>query len=280
MSVVLEKGYRTKLHWINETTEGTPPSGGTPLPQYKTFYAFVDLRISRPEQVQPTIDDRDYSFIELGYKTYDASITYFPHNIELLQESITNVTTNTQTYWFEYPSISSSVVLSGAKTNRVRLSTEGGNLVQAVLDVFAAKLTTTAPTANRDALPTVAPFHARDSVVRINSTEKPEFRSWSVEISNNLERIPRLGSTEYRVVRERHRDVTGELTATFESTAQLTQLLDNTAFDVEIDIGKEGATTRKLTITGCKWLEHPIPSRKTDLILLRLRFRGRTVTLS
>ena len=98
MSVVLEKGYRTKLHWINETTEGTPPSGGTPLPQYKTFYAFVDLRISRPEQVQPTIDDRDYSFIELGYKTYDASITYFPHNIELLQESITNVTTNTQTY--------------------------------------------------------------------------------------------------------------------------------------------------------------------------------------
>ncbi len=279
MSATMERGYRTKLHWINETTEGTPPSGGTPPPTYKTLYAFVDLRISRPEQIQPTIGDRDYSFIGLGYKTYEMSITYFPTDIDLLSESITNVTTTTQTYWFEYPSLSQNIVLSGAKTNRIRLSTEGGELVQAVLDVFPVKLSQTAPTANRNPLPTAAPYHAKDSAVKINGTAAPEFRAWSVEINNNLERISSLGNTEYRAVREKHRDITGELTATFENMAQFTRLMDNTEFTLAIDVGRDSAV-RTLTITGCKWLEFPTPARKTDLILLRLPFRGRTATLA
>jgi hypothetical protein len=280
MSVVIEKGYRTKLHWINETTEGSAPSGGSPPPTYKTMYAFVDFRISRPELIQPTIDGRDYQFIELGYRTYEIPVTYFPVDITLLTDTITNIATKTQTLWFEYPSLTTTAVVSGCKANRVRLSANAGELVQAAIDFFGVKYTTTAPTANRDPLPSAAPFHARDSAVRINGTTAPEFRAWSVEINNNLERVPTLGGDEYRVVRERHRDVTGELTATFESTAHLTRLLNNTEFDLAIDIGKEGTTTRTLTITGCKWLEHPIPSRKTDLILLRLRFRGKTVTLA
>jgi hypothetical protein len=280
MSVVIEKGYRTKLHWINEATEGTVPSGGTPPPTYKTMYAFVDLRISRPEQIQPTIDGRDYSFIEHGFKTYEIPVTYFPTDIELLTEAITNISTSSQTLWFEYPSLSTPAVLSGCKANRVRLSANAGELVQAVIDFFGIKYSSTAPTANRNALPTAAPFHAKDSVVKIDGTSAPEFRAWSVEINNNLERVPALNSTEYRVARERHRDITGELTATFESTAHLTKLLNSTSFDLAIDIGKEGSTTRTLTISGCKWMEHPIPSRKTDLILLRLRFRGKTVTLA
>jgi hypothetical protein len=280
MSVVIEKGYRTKLHWINETTEGSAPSGGSPTPTYKTMYAFVDFRISRPELIQPTIDARDYSFIEVGHKTYEIPVTYFPTDIELLTETITNVETKTQTLWFEYPSLNTTAVVSGCKANRVRLSTNAGELVQAGIDFFGVKYTSTAPTANRNALPTAAPFHSRDSAVRIDGTTAPEFRGWSVEINNNLEHVPSLGTTEYRAVRERHRDITGELTGTFESTAHLTKLLNNTEFSLAIDIGKEGSTTRTLTITGCKWLEHPIPSRKTDLILLRLRFRGKTVTLA
>lgn len=281
MSVVIPAGYRTEIYYLEETTEGSAPSGGTPPPTYLSFYGMVDERISRTLLTQPTVASRDFSFIDMGIKQYELSITTFPTNNSLLSYAVENAENKTLTFWLKHPQLTQNHVYSGAKITTLRLTGGPGTHTQAVLTVWPAKFSTTAPTANTSPLPTALPYHGRDAYVKLNTATMPEFRAFSVDINNNAEYVPQLSSDEYRVVRVRNRVVTGEITATFESTARLTELLNNTEFTLEIGLGKDdGSTVRKLTITGCKWREHPIPSRKTDLILLRLPFQGETPTLS
>jgi len=281
MSAVVPAGYRTLVYWIEETTEGTAPSGGATPPTYNAFYGMVEERISRNLETQPTVGGRDFSFIDMGFKTYELVVNLFPTNNNLLSYAFDDVVDKTLTFWLKHPQLTLDHVYSGAKINSLRLVGTAGTNIQATLNIWPCKLTTTAPSANTSNLPTALPYHARDSYVKIGATSLPEFRAWSVDINNNLERIPVLGSDEYRISRARNRVVTGELTCTFESTARLTELLNNTEFSLEIGLGKdEGNVVRKITITGCKWREHPIPSRKTDLILLRLPFQGKTPALA
>lgn len=280
MSATIERGYRAELYWIEETTEGTPPSGGTPPPTYNSEYVFFEARIARELQTQPTIQGRDWAFIHRGPGTYTLSVTFFPVNIDLMQYAITNID-KTVTLWVKYPTLNHNQVYAGSKPNTLRLTGAFNTSTQAVLEFWPTKLTTTAPTANTAALPTALPMHGRDGGVKINGATKPEFRAWSVEINNNLERVGNLGSTEYRNVRERNRVVSGELTGTFENIDQLNSIINDTDFTLDLILGKDsGNSTRTLTITGCKFAEFPIPARKTDLIALRLPFTGKTPSLA
>lgn len=276
----MERGYKVELYWIEETTEGTPPSGGTPPPTYNTDYVFLESRIARELITHPTIQGRDWAFIHRGPATYTLPVTLFPVNINLLQYAIANID-KTLTLWVKYPTLNINHVYSGAKPNTLRLTGAFNAVTQAVLEFWPTKLTTTAPTANTAAAPTALPMHGRDGGVKIGGVTKPEFRAWSVEINNNLERVGNLGSTEYRAVRERNRVVSGELTGTFESVDHLDSIINDTDFTLDIILGKDSSNmTRTLTITGCKFAEHPIPARKTDLIAIRLPFTGKTPSLA
>lgn len=280
MSAVIPAGYKTKVLWIEEVTEGTAPSGGTPPPTYTAEYLMIEERISRDLITQPTISSRTWSFIDMGMKQYVLNLTLFPVNNTLLDYAVANID-KTLTIWVQYPDLARHHVYTACKPNTLRLTGAANTLTQATMEIWAAKLNTTAPTANEGSLPTALPYHGRDSYVKLGATTLNEVRAWNIEVRNNLERIPALGSDEIRFARMRNLEVTGELTATFETTSRLNELLNNTEFTLEIGLGKDsGSTVRKATITGCKWREHPIPSRKTDLIMLRLPFTGRNITLA
>lgn len=280
MSATIERGYKTELYWIEEVTEGTPPSGGTPPPTYNAEYVFLETRIARELITQPTVGGRDWAFIHRGVAEYTLPITFFPVNISLMQYAIANID-KTITIWTKYPTVNQNLVFSGAKPNALRLTGAFNTVTQAVMEFWPTKLTRVAPTANTQTLPTALPMHGKDGFIKIGGVTKPEFRAWSVEISNALERVGAPGSTEYRLVRERNRVVSGELTGTFESIEHLDSITNDTDFTLDIALGKDsGNTTRTLTITGCKFREHPIPVRKTDLIALRLPFTGKTPSLA
>lgn len=100
---------------------------------------------------------------------------------------------------------------------------------------------------------------------------------WKFTIKNNLRAVPVIRSSSGYIpkyVRERHRELSGEVTFEFESNAELTQVLADTEFSLKFGLGPSNYAL----LEGCKWDAITVPSKIEDLIFSKAPFRAKTVT--
>ena len=281
MSVVIQRGYNTKIAYAEETTEGTEPSGTTIT--YTAFYANFEPRINRNLiVVEDAVGQRDVMAIDKGIKELDLSMTIYPTKIDLLQYAVASVDKSVA-FWVKYEDLTIDHVYVGCKANELTLEGRTGEYLTASMTWYAKDLKTVAPSGppTYGSLPTATPMRWLEEAVRIDNATVPEVVAFSVSVNNNFARVPQLGADTYRTHKELNREITAEITANFESTAHLTKLLNATEFTLEIDIGQDdGAVTRKVTLTGCKFRETSIPASRTDLIALRLPIIAKGITLA
>ena len=79
-----------------------------------------------------------------------------------------------------------------------------------------------------------------------------------------------------KFLQERHRTITGEITFEFETKEEYDDVINDTAFTLEIGLG----STNKATFTDCKWDVVSSPTKIEDLVALKAPFTAKGVTIA
>jgi len=274
MSVVVSRGINAKWGYAEESTWGTAPDDAGVT--YTRFLGGVEVRINEnPIPIEEGLGDRDLDAMVKGYRVVDLAVTLRPTSIDLLKYAIDNISKSVA-FWGKYEDIGAEIVITGCKANELRLDMAKGALLTAALTFFGKDYSYTGlSSATMGDKPTATPFHFPDEGVQIDGSDAPEINTVSLTVSNNLERIPDWGQTPRAIV-ERQRVITGEIGGNFENTSLLQKLMNLTKFNMALKI----SASNTITLTDCYLLSTTLPTRKVDLIALRIPFRARTITIA
>jgi hypothetical protein len=103
---------------------------------------------------------------------------------------------------------------------------------------------------------------------------------WKWTLENNLKPVPviRSGSSAYllKYLRERHRNLYGELTFEFEGKDEFDDIINDSEFSLKFGLGPSNSALFKY----CKWEEVTTPTRMEDLVSLKAKFAARDVLIS
>jgi len=104
---------------------------------------------------------------------------------------------------------------------------------------------------------------------------------WQFEVKNNLKAVPVIQSAGtasllHKFLRERNRELTGEVTLEFQSPWALTALLANQQFSLNFLLGGG----HQALFTYCMWEEFPPATKVKDLVSVRLKWIAETVAIT
>lgn len=118
-----------------------------------------------------------------------------------------------------------------------------------------------------------------ESYVKKGAATLDRITDWRWDLENHLKRVPVIRSTNgelLKYLRERHRDLYGELTFEFESKEEHDEVLADTEFSLEFGLGG----TNKAVFSNCKWQNVKNVGRIEDLIAVKAPFVARQVAIS
>jgi len=102
---------------------------------------------------------------------------------------------------------------------------------------------------------------------------------WKFNVENNLKPVPVIRSTDghlLKYLRERHRNLHGELTFEFESKAEFDDVINDAEFSLKFGLG----STNSALFKYCKWENVGTPTSIEDLVALKAAFAARDVFIS
>jgi len=279
-STTIVRGYNIQLGYKEETTEGTMPDGTSTAPITYSYFGhvigFTPTINPNPQAVQP-IGQR-YPLVHLkGTLVVDVSIEYYPILIDPMQYALSNVSKSI-TIWEKIIDINSSLIYTGLKCNRLRIKGEVGKPLTVTQDFVGKTVSTTPP--SYASLPSVAsanPMHFPDQNVTLSgSSLSGKVIGFEADISNNIEPIYQLGDATSVTKVERLLDVSGNITMTFSSISDLTDVLNLTSkTNLALILGKDSASTsRILTIPNIVWTSYPKPVRVGEILKITLPFKA------
>jgi hypothetical protein len=110
--------------------------------------------------------------------------------------------------------------------------------------------------------------------------ENTRVTDWKWTLENNLKPVPviRSGSSAYllKYLRERHRNLYGEVTFEFETDDEFDDVINDSEFSLKFGLGPSNSALFKY----CKWDEVTTPTRMEDLVSLKAKFAARDVVIS
>lgn len=118
-----------------------------------------------------------------------------------------------------------------------------------------------------------------ESYVKKDTTTLERVTDFRFTIENNLKRVPVIRTTDGHLLKylpERHRNCTGEITFDFETKDEFDDVINDTAFTLEIGLGNSS----KAVFTDCKWDTVSSPTRIEDLVTLKAPFTAKSVAIS
>jgi hypothetical protein len=145
------------------------------------------------------------------------------------------------------------------------------------MDFVGKNVSTTAPTyASLPSPSSSLPYHFPDQGVTLGgSALSGKVSAFEAEINNNIERIYNLGSEVSVTSVEKVIEVTGNITMTFSSISDLTDVLGVTPkSNLVITLGKESGAAVNLTIPNIVWTAYPKPISVGNIIRITLPFRS------
>jgi hypothetical protein len=148
------------------------------------------------------------------------------------------------------------------------------------MECFGQDLTVGTASAGTSYTPTTTqPISFVDSYVKKDTTAIERVTAWKFMVENNLKRVPVIRSTSGNILKylmERQINISGELEFEFETKDEYDDVINDTAFALELGLGG----SNKATLSDCKWSKVSTPTKVSDLIALKAPFIAKSITIS
>ncbi|MFQ6073650.1 MAG: phage tail tube protein [Candidatus Bathyarchaeia archaeon] len=276
--------HEAKVYYVQETTYGATPTNPSML-GLKTAFD-VEHNIDPGLLKLRGIGSRDLDTIKSGLRKPTLKFGYLVPSsapINFLQYAV-NLNSMSVEVIYERTSII-DLVFKGAKIDKVTVQLtdiEGENAVITVPNVELMGQNVVVGTSKITGA-TYAEYSGavayNESYVKKDAATLDRVTDWSWTIENHLKRVPVIRSTSgelLKYLRERHRDLYGELTFEFESKEEHDEVLADTEFSLEFGLGG----TNKAVFGSCKWQNVRNVVRVEDLVAVKAAFVAKTVSIS
>jgi len=269
-------GHEAKLAYVSESNYGETP----------TNPAMIQITA---ENVEPGIDpglievrgigSRDLAFIRKGLRIVDLKFAYYLQNITELNLAISLASISAEAVYEKTGGII-SLLHKGCIMDKATVECAVEDIAKVNVECMGQNLTVGTAKVGTSYTPwTDVPVAFSDSYVKKQTTVLERVTAWKFTIENHLKRVPVIRNTNGQLLKylmERHRTITGELEFEFEVKEEYDDVVNDTAFTLEIGLGG----TNKATFTDCKWKKVGSPTRIEDLIALKAPFVAKSVTIS
>jgi len=269
-------GHEAKLAYVSESNYGETP----------TNPAMIQITA---ENVEPGIDpglievrgigSRDLAFIRKGLRIVDLKFAYYLQNITELNLAISLASISAEAVYEKTGGII-SLLHKGCIMDKATVECAVEDIAKVNVECMGQNLTVGTAKVGTSYTPwTDVPVAFSDSYVKKQTTVLERVTAWKFTIENHLKRVPVIRNTNGQLLKylmERHRTITGELEFEFEVKEEYDDVVNDTAFTLEIGLGG----TNKATFTDCKWKNVGSPTRIEDLIALKAPFVAKTMTIS
>ena len=269
-------GHEAKLAYVSESNYGETP----------TNPAMIQITA---ENVEPGIDpglievrgigSRDLAFIRKGLRIVDLKFAYYLQNITELNLAISLASISAEAVYEKTGGII-SLLHKGCIMDKATVECAVEDIAKVNVECMGQNLTVGTAKVGTSYTPwTDVPVAFSDSYVKKQTTVLERVTAWKFTIENHLKRVPVIRNTNGQLLKylmERHRTITGELEFEFEVKEEYDDVVNDTAFTLEIGLGG----TNKATFTDCKWKKVGSPTRIEDLIALKAPFVAKTMTIS
>ena len=247
------------------------------------------IEIITAENVEPAISpglikvrgigSRDYQFIRKGLRQVDVKLSYALQNI-LLLDFIETLGSVSLEVWYAKTGGTVSLNHKGCRMDQATVQCSVEDVIKADVAFIGQDLAVgTAKIGNSYTPWSENPVAFYESYVKKQAATLERVTDWKFVIENNLKRVPVIRTTSgnlLKYLQERHRTLTGEITFEFETKEEYDDVINDTAFTLEIGLG----STNKAVFTDCKWDLVSSPTRIEDLVALKAPFTAKGVTIS
>jgi len=269
-------GHEAKLAYVSESNYGVTPA--TP--------AMIQITA---ENVEPAIDpglievrgigSRDLAFIRKGLRIVDLKFAYYLQNITELNLAISLASISAEVFYEKTGGII-SLLHKGCIVDKATVECAVEDLAKVNAECIGQDLTVGTAKVGTSYTPwSDTPVAFYESYVKKQTTVLERVTKWKFTIENHLKRVPVIRNTNGQLLKylmERHRSITGEIEFEFEVKEEYDDVVNDTAFTMEIGLG----STNKATFTDCKWKNVGSPTRIEDLIALKAPFVAKSVVIA
>ncbi len=247
------------------------------------------IEVITAENVEPAVDpglikirgigSRDYQFIRKGLRHVDVKLSYALQNI-LLLDFVETLGSMSAEVWYEKTGGIVSLLHKGCRMDRADVHCSVEDVIRADVGLIGQDLTVgTAKIGNTYTPWSEDPVTWYESYVKKQAATLERVTDWKFLIENHLKRVPVIRTTNgnlLKYLQERHRTITGEITFEFETKEEYDDVINDTAFTLEIGLG----STNKAVFSNTKWDRVSSPTRIEDLVALKAPFTAKSFTLS
>ena len=245
--------------------------------------------ITSAENVEPAIDpkllevrgigSRGATFLVKGLRTVDLKFLYALQNITLLNHVISLASFSAEMLYARTGSVV-SLLHKGCIPNKATVECSVEDFIKVTMECFGQDLTVGTASAGTSYTPTTTqPISFVDSYVKKDTTAIERVTAWKFMVENNLKRVPVIRSTSGNILKylmERQINISGELEFEFETKDEYDDVINDTAFALELGLGG----SNKATLSDCKWSKVSTPTKVSDLIALKAPFIAKSITIS
>ena len=269
--------HEENLAYIGEATYGETPE--TP----------DMIQVITAENVEPALDpglmkvrgigSRDLQYIRKGLRHVDVKFSYALQNI-LLLNFVQTLGSMSLEVWYEKTGGIISLNHKGCRMEIATVHCSIEDFVKADVELIGQDLVVgTAKIGNTYTPWSENPVAFYESYVKKQAATLERVTDWKFAIKNNLKRVPVIRATNghlLKYLQPRHRTITGEITFEFEAKEEFDDVINDTAFTLEIGLGG----SNKATFTDCKWEKVNAPTKIEDLVALKAPFVAKTGSIS
>lgn len=276
--------HEAKVYYVQETTYGETPSPDPSMLGLKTAFD-VEHNIDPGLLKLRGIGSRDLDTIKKGLRKPTLKFGYLipsaaPIDFLLYAQNLNSMSVEVI---YERTSII-DLLFKGMKIDKVTVQLTDIESENAVIKVPSVELmgqnVVTATSKNSTNYADYSGAVAyNESYVKKGAATVDRVTDWALTIENHLKRVPVIRNTSgelLKFLRERQRDLYGELTFEFESKEEHDEVLADAEFSLEFGLGG----TNKAVFSNCKWQNVKNVGRIEDLIAVKAPFVARQVAIS
>jgi hypothetical protein len=276
-------GEEARAYYVEETNYGSTPP--TPAMLYIGIIQNVEPALDPKNIVIRGIGSRTPKSIRRTVRAVDLSLVYIPQDWDFWAYVTNLKSVSLEVLYFKGAFATPTAVISlnhaGLKIDKAKIEGSIEDPIKITMNCIAQDL---APTeakmgASYENESTNDPITNLNCVIKKSGVEITRFSDFSFEIINNYKRHPVIRSTNALFIKaliERQQNLTGSITADFESKEELDNIRSDTSFPLAFEIGPAG-NKKIFTFGGCKWRNAKTPTKIEDLVAQKLEFDALTL---
>jgi hypothetical protein len=294
MSVETYGAQECRVYFVQESVYGQIPTNPTMLgintegPDPKINPSLIEVM---------GVGSKDLQALYVGMRKVNLKIPYLPGQIaptSLIQhvQTLSSLSVLVAYYKGLWTSPSNIIAFlhTGCKIDKLTVESKVDDIVKADVELIGqnvARSTSLPSGATFGDYPGGIPFYLakvqKGAAGGGSLTDLTDVTDWKFEIQNNLKEVPIIQSlpsgataTLLKYLRERNRKLSGELTLEFESDWALADVLNDTQFSLNFQLGSGHAAL----FTYCKWEEFNPTTKIKDLVSVKLKFLAQNVAIT